>query len=280
MSNLIKSSFVAFANNETLIVDTNNHKIVREIETASIKKDPNENIDDLEIEDILGGSIEDDEDESMQEDFTELIFGEEQEEIIQQSPEEIVTEAIDEAAKILNDAREQAIVMSQEAKEDGYNQGYNDGIEAANEEATLIKQQANDEYEAAMNAITVERESMIKAVEEGIVEIACGLIEKLTGIVVEDNSEVMLYIINNAVKNVENSRNFIIRVNDDDYVELSESKDKIYGALNPSVTIELFADSKLQEGQCIIETDNGLIDCSIDVQIANITTALKLLSRT
>ncbi len=273
MSNLIKSNFVAFANNEALIVDANSHKIVREIETASIRKDPDENIDDLKIEDILGATIEDS--------FTEMVFEEEEkEEVMQQSPEDIIAEATEEAARILNDAKEQGNRIIEEAREDGYNQGYNEGVEAANKEAILIKQKANEEYDSAMNEISSEKEKMIVEVETSIVEIACGLIEKLTGIVVEDNKEVMLYIINNAVKNVENSRNFVIRVNDNDYIELSESKDKIYGALNPSVTIELFADSKLQEGQCIIETDNGLIDCSIDAQIANITTALKLLSRT
>jgi flagellar biosynthesis/type III secretory pathway protein FliH len=42
--------------------------------------------------------------------------------------------------------------------------------------------------------------------------------------------------------------------------------------------MEMYGDAKLDGRQCIIETDNGIIDLSMDVQVKNLITAMKLLS--
>ena len=46
---------------------------------------------------------------------------------------------------------------------------------------------------------------------------------------------------------------------------------------NARRVIELFEDAKLSRYQCSIETDNGMIDLSLDVQMDNLITALKLM---
>ena len=55
------------------------------------------------------------------------------------------------------------------------------------------------------------------------------------------------------------------------------NKDNIYGALNPGIKLEIFEDSKLSKMQCLIETDNGIVDLSLDVQLGNLKKALKMM---
>ena len=41
--------------------------------------------------------------------------------------------------------------------------------------------------------------------------------------------------------------------------------------------LEVFEDAKLEKYQCLIETDNGIVDISLDAQFANLTKALRLM---
>ena len=42
--------------------------------------------------------------------------------------------------------------------------------------------------------------------------------------------------------------------------------------------VEIMADAALQERQCMIETDSGVFDCGIDIQLENMIKSLKSLS--
>ena len=79
------------------------------------------------------------------------------------------------------------------------------------------------------------------------------------------------------MQDLDNSKHFVIKVSSNDYEELLERKDEIYGALNPAIEMEIFEDAKLTAMQCLIETDNGIVDVSLDVQLDNLITALKLM---
>ncbi len=114
--------------------------------------------------------------------------------------------------------------------------------------------------------------------EQDMVDVSCGLIEKLTGILVDSYKPVMLHMINNALNNTDSSKQFIIRVASEIYPYVADNRDRIIGASNPGVSIEIFGDSKLTSGQCMIESDNGIVDLSMDVQVKNLITAIKLLS--
>lgn len=118
----------------------------------------------------------------------------------------------------------------------------------------------------------------IRDAEGKIVDVACGLVEKLTGILVQEYKPVMLYMINQVLNEEDASRKFVIRVSQEHYAYISDNYDRLAGAANPSITIEVFEDSKLKPGQCLIESETGIVDLSMDVQVRNLITAIKLLS--
>lgn len=275
MSNLIKSNFVAFSRDDKIVLDTNKYKVIREMIPTNIIQNSDENIDDLEVEDILNEDFEAGIDKFF---VDKEVDSEENIETARQSAQQILDEAMDEATRILAEARENASLISEEAKKNGYSEGYNDGIAKAENEILAKQNEFNEFVEDSRMQLEKEADNMATMVETAVVDIACDLIEKLTGIVVNDYKGVMLYIVNSAIKDVDNSKKFIIKISDDDYDEIETNKNEIYGALNPSIEMEVFADSKLSKGQCVIETDGGLVDCSVDVQLENMINALKLIS--
>lgn len=191
---------------------------------------------------------------------------------------DILDKAREHAKNIIEDAKLAAEDIFENAKRDGFSKGYEEGrIEAESRNQIYLEtvQSEKNAFIEKNNQIMYEN---IADTEKKIIDISCGLIEKLTGILVEHHKPVMLHMINNALGEIEASRNFIIRVSEQNYQYISDNMDRIVGATNPSVSIEIFADTKLKPHQCVIESENGIIDLSMDVQVRNLIAAIKLLS--
>ena len=56
------------------------------------------------------------------------------------------------------------------------------------------------------------------------------------------------------------------------------NKDCIEGINKPNIKMDIVASSKLQKGQCVIETNNGNVNSSIDEMLSELKRDIKLLS--
>lgn len=267
LSNVIKSGFVAFADDNRLVIDSNSRfqdmssgKIIRSVDEQQ------ENIEDLELEDILAD-----------EEFQDSAFQEKK-----AFADILIQDARTKADQLLSEARNEAARLMEEAKRDGYETGFAEGKQTAKQEAEMIlqadREAVAEEKKRMQRELTAERELFLHEAEPKMADIAARLITHLTGIVVEGQRDVLIYMIDSAMRDIEDSMHFVIKVSESDYDWVMTHKEQIYGATNPSITIEVFADAKLSENQCVIETDNGIVNCSLDEQLQNVTRDIRLLS--
>ena len=187
-------------------------------------------------------------------------------------------DARERAQKILADANAEAEQIRNKAQEEGYAKGLEEGSMEAMRRADEYLEKISRERDQALAQAREEMMENITDTEEQIVDVACKLIQKLTGILVDDYKPVMIYMINQVLNEDEDSRKFVIRVSEENYTYIADNADRLSGAANPGITIEIFSDTKLQKGQCQIESDTGIVDLSMDVQVRNLITAIKLLS--
>ncbi len=187
-------------------------------------------------------------------------------------------DAITRASKIIADAENDAVNIREEARKQGYEEGLQEGNMEAMKRADIYLANIQQEQEKNQKENQAILEQAIAETEGQLVDFACDLIKKLTGILVNDYRPVMIHMINNALNEVENAKKFVIRVSEENYIYVSDNQDRLVGAANPNISIEIFGDSKLDNSQCTIESENGIIDLSMDVQIKNLITAIKLLS--
>lgn len=211
------------------------------------------------------------------------------EEIVTEAHKELLDDAMDKAKLLQDDARERArqIIEKAEAEaeairstaqEEGFKKGLEEGNMEAMRRADQYLEKINQERDLALDQARAEMLDEITDTEQQIVNLCCELIQKMTGMLVDDYKPVMLYMINKALNEEDDSRKFIIRVSEKQYAYIADNRDRLVGAANPGITIEVFCDSKLASGQCQIESDTGVIDLSMDVQVRNLITAIKLLS--
>ena len=188
-------------------------------------------------------------------------------------------DARERAQKILADANAEAEQIRNKAQEEGYAKGLEEGSMEAMRRADAYLEKMNQERDQALEQAREEMKENVADTENQVVDVACALIEKLTGILVADYKPVMIYMINQVLNDEDASRKFIIRVSEDNYTYIADNEDRLSGAANPGISIEIFSDTKLKKGQCVIESDTGIIDLSMDVQVRNLITAIKLLSK-
>ncbi len=265
LSNIIKSGFVAFADDNRLVIDSNNSvsdsgRIIRSI------GDKTDEIETLELDDILSDDNYKDSEFEEKKAYADIL----------------IRDARTQADKLLEEARTQAAQIMEDARKNGYQAGYSEGESRARadvereleeERRKLLEEKAHGEKQ-----LMAERELFLQAAEPKMAEIAARLITHLTGIVVDGQQGVMTYMIDQAMRGIENSQSFVIKVSEGNYPYVAEHKNEIYGASNPSIRIEIFADAKLTANQCLIETDNGIVNCSLDVQLENLSRAIRLMS--
>ena len=95
----------------------------------------------------------------------------------------------------------------------------------------------------------------------------------------DDKKDVILHLINQQINNVEKSNNYVIRVSKEDYDLVNNKKQMLAEYIGEESSIEIVETDTLSRNKCLIETDNSVIDCSIDTQIKNLITDLRMLSK-
>lgn len=190
----------------------------------------------------------------------------------------ILQNAKEEADIIINEAMNRAKSIEEEAKRKGQEEGLLLGRQEAEHELEEAKKELSTKYHNKEMKLEEEYYDKMEELEPDFAKLVCQLVYKLTGIMVEDKKNVILFIMNQALREIENSKNFLIKVSEEDYEEVMNHVEEIYGKNNPSISIDILAESKLSKNQCLIETDNGIVDASLEVQLEGLIEDIMLLS--
>jgi len=184
----------------------------------------------------------------------------------------IIEDARRKADEILETAKTEAARIKENAFRQASKQGYEEGYKKAILEAEKIKQELNEQRIRQDK----EYQMLLGQIEGRVAELVASLVTKITGIMVEDKSDIILYLVEKGLKAYDNLDSYNIRVSSDDYEMLLSKKEYLEGIVNRE--IQITADSQLDKNQCLIECESKVIDCSLDVQLNNLTNDLKLLS--
>lgn len=187
---------------------------------------------------------------------------------------EIIENANKEARTIIDQAKQDAEQIKNDAYDQAKKKGYDDGMLQIKQETSRLQA----EYGDKTKKLQKEYDDMVHSLEPQIAQIIAALVEKLTGVMAGEKEEVILYLINNSIKNVDKSDEYTIRVSKEDYEYVSKRKDILLSTIGNQVPLNIVEDSSLTKNQCLIETDSHVINCSLDVQLNNLITDLKLMS--
>lgn len=174
-------------------------------------------------------------------------------------------EAIIEAAAVLEDARRRAADMVDAARADSdaiREAARAEGLAAATEE---IQDRLFEIAEASANAIA--------RTEERIVDMAVQIARRIIGSF--DEAEVAARVARKGLMLSAHSSFIRLRVPPGAVDTVREKLEAILPPTMASAAIEVIADARVRGGGCVMETDGGLIDATIESQIAAIERGLR-----
>lgn len=206
----------------------------------------------------------------------ELVSSDEEEEAnaAKAEAENIISNAKATAEQIVSKAHSDADSFISAAKEEGYAAG----LKKAEEEKQAAIDRLEKDYAKKSQSLENEYQKKIKQIEPMLVDTLLKVFSKVTHTIAEDKKDMIMCLIDSVMRNTDISKEFYIRVSPEDYTFAINNQSKLAGALSKDVHIEIVEDNTLNRNDCIIETDAGVFDCSLDIQLENLIKDIKLLS--
>ena len=287
MSNLFKAGFVSFDQGETRIIDNNElaNKKIEAFQEQELKRqraqmaseegyeegeEPVDFIPGIEMEQLNQLTEDQGIIEPMQSSDPQFDMEAMQAEIdfkIQQAQEQadaIIQEANEQADAIRNNAIDQG-------RREGYEAGYQEGVAAAESLKAEIEQQRE--------GLEKEYQQLVDELEPEMVDTLTQIYEHVFGIELREDKAIILHLLKSTLSRIEPGNDLIVHVSSDDYDEVIDERDSLDACItSPNTTMEIIEDPLLKENECMIESDSGVFDCSLGVELSEISRKLKLLS--
>ncbi len=221
--------------------------------------------------------------ENSDEEFVEGIFAQEVEvqekepeidfEALQKKADAILLEAQKKADAILENAQMQAKDVLDEAATEGKKLGYEDGLLQGKEE---LKEQKKA-LEAEKVKLQEDYQKELKELEPQLLDVILRVVDKVFHVQFGEKKDILLYLIQNTLSNIESGRDFVVRTSQDNIMFLQAQVEGIQARVGQGVTIDFVADPTLYGMQCVIECANGVFECGSDVQLENLIADLRSL---
>lgn len=188
--------------------------------------------------------------------------------------QQIVSEANASAAGIKDEAYREAEILKEMARKEGFEKGYREGSDKAQAELDVEQQRLNQLEQERRE--TYDR--MLRQMEPELLDTILTVFDKVFRMQFGGKRELLLHLVTNAMRGIRETKQYKIRVCEEELAAVREEKDQLTRMVGADVLIDIVADPDLHVGQCVIDTDSGLYDCSLDVELDALIRDLKSLS--
>lgn len=164
-----------------------------------------------------------------------------------------------------------AVDVERAAYEKGFKAGEKDGFELGRQKAEVVF----NGVAGILDALSIYKEGLYRECEKEVVDLCLAIAKKAVQIDVEKSGEAVMGSVREALKAVVAAGEIVIKINPKDAATLNRYKPELarYGDGVKGVTIE--ADDAISKGGCVIETNYGEVDATIDTIMGDIEERLK-----
>ena len=168
-----------------------------------------------------------------------------------------------ESRKVLEEERTAALEQSREA---GRTEGYAEGkveVDRLIQRTQVVLERAQD-----------KRGDILVETEQQIIDLVLLIARKVIKVISENQRDIIVSNVQQALQKVRDRGNIIIRVNLLDVKLATEHTKEFIKTLEGVKSIQVVEDSQVDSGGCIIETDFGEVDARISSQLAELETKI------
>ncbi len=189
---------------------------------------------------------------------------------IQKQKEQLILDTENQIEQAKKDWLEERNLLVEQAKEEGFQAGFEQGKLESEQQFKHLIDQANSIIIASKKdyQVTVEKS------EETILSLAVQVAEKIMKQVLENEPESFLAIVKEAITSIKDQRELSIYLHPDNYEYVLTQKNELERVIDTKSELSLYINESLEVGSCVIEYPFGKIDASIDTQLHQIKQVL------
>ena len=194
-----------------------------------------------------------------------------EEEAARLNAEQLVERAKLEVERMIKEAEMRVAEIEHEAYQKGYDAGREVGFKKGQAEVRRLIDRLGTIVGQAIDV----REDIIAASEKQLVDMILLISRKVIKDEVVERKEVVLNNIREALRRIKDRDRVDIRVNFADLELTTAHKDELIKLMESLRKVNIYEDSRIDRGGCIIETDVGSIDARISTQLKEIEEAIR-----
>lgn len=195
--------------------------------------------------------------------------------------QEITERANEQAQQILEEAHARGEQEAKEAYESAKAQAMQDGCQEAEMQLSQERERLHAEYEQKERKLKETYEQKLEEMEPVLVQKLTGIYEHIFAVDLSQYKRVLAHLIGNTLRSVPVSDSYLIHVSEQDFSYVSMQKAQLMEeGCTGSARIEIIEDRTLSKNECLVETEDGIFDCSLSVQLTELKRKLQLLSYT
>lgn len=158
---------------------------------------------------------------------------------------------------------EEKLILQKQAYDEGFQQGYEEGVLKATENMQSSVQLANETVENAK----IHAQQYIENQEQVILEIALKSTERIIGKLLDREDELFVSVVHQGLKEAREMKEIKIYVSPQYHSLMVENQNEFQEMFPPDVPLLIFVNEDLESTECFIETNHGRIVVTIDEQL-------------
>ena len=271
MSNLVRQYYVVEQSSKARIINSNRQvelrlKELREAQQKAEQKTAEEQTDGF-VDGILADVVEEINKPNSETAANEML------ENARAEADSIISEAKANANSILEEAKSQIDAIFEEKRIEGYNEG----LREKENELIHRSQEIENELICKKSELEEEYKRYTEELESDIVDAVIKVFNKVFTVQFDDKKELLLSLVKSTISNIEIEKSFKIRISGENYSFVKSHLDEIRSRVGDDIEIEVVNDSRMRESDCQLETNFGIFDCGIDMEMANLEKAIRSL---
>ena len=193
----------------------------------------------------------------------------------------MMEDAKKEAGQIRKEAaREAESVVEQERRrgfEEGYAEGHPAGVADARGQCGDILAKAQEECDRALREAYEAKDRLLQESEPRMLALALDIARKILGYELQNNEDAFMGMVKTAVSSLNGESRVTLHVHSDEYLQVFQSQESLrIPTPNGHVAATVKIDPSAPPGGCMVETDSGSMDISVEAQLEQIAVNLGL----
>ena len=172
--------------------------------------------------------------------------------------------------KTVSDEVERRInALYEETKNNAYQKGHQEGYEAAYKEGMAAINERVEDFVDVMNQVKSQLNGVIEANKQDTIHMIKNLTKWIALKEIEDD-EYLVRLLNKLILEMNAKNNLLVRVNQESFKYMPEVIEKVQQKVGELANIRVEVDLDLEEKGIILESENGIIDASLDAQFKSL----------